>query len=37
MIPYAATIMVLVLISRRAAWIRHNMPASLGRVFRPGT
>lgn len=37
MIPYVATIVVLVLISRRAAWIRHNMPASLGRVFRPGT
>jgi ABC-type uncharacterized transport system permease subunit len=37
MIPYAATVVVLVLISRRAAWIRHNMPASLGRVFRPGT
>ena len=36
MIPYAATVVVLVLISRRAAWIRHNMPASLGRVFRPG-
>jgi hypothetical protein len=30
-------VVVLVLISRRAAWIRHNMPASLGRVFRPGT
>jgi simple sugar transport system permease protein len=37
MIPYFATIVVLVLISRRAVWIRHNMPASLGRVFRPGT
>jgi ABC-type uncharacterized transport system permease subunit len=37
MLPYAATVVVLVLISRRAAWIRHNMPASLGRVFRPGT
>jgi general nucleoside transport system permease protein len=37
MIPYLATIVVLVLISRRATWIRHNMPASLGRVFRPGT
>jgi simple sugar transport system permease protein len=37
MIPYVATVVVLVLISRRAAWIRHNMPASLGRIFRPGT
>ena len=37
MLPYLATVVVLVLISRRAAWIRHNMPASLGRVFRPGT
>ena len=37
MLPYLATVAVLVLISRRAAWIRHNMPASLGRVFRPGS
>ncbi len=37
MLPYLSTVVVLVLISRRAAWIRHNMPASLGRVFRPGT
>jgi len=37
MLPYVATVVVLVLISRRAAWIRHNMPASLGRIFRPGT
>ncbi|HXJ22371.1 MAG TPA: ABC transporter permease [Polyangia bacterium] len=37
MLPYLATVIVLVLISRRAAWIRHNMPASLGRIFRPGT
>jgi simple sugar transport system permease protein len=36
MLPYVATVVVLVLISRRAAWIRHNMPASLGRIFRPG-
>jgi ABC-type uncharacterized transport system permease subunit len=35
MLPYVATIVVLVLISRRAAFIRHNMPASLGRIFRP--
>jgi len=36
MLPYLATIVVLVLISRKAAFIRHNMPASLGRAFRPG-
>jgi simple sugar transport system permease protein len=36
MLPYVATVVVLVLISRRAAFIRHNMPASLGRIFRPG-
>jgi ABC-type uncharacterized transport system permease subunit len=35
MLPYLATIVVLVLISRRASFIRHNMPASLGRAFRP--
>jgi ABC-type uncharacterized transport system permease subunit len=37
MLPYLATVLVLVLISRRAAFIRHNMPASLGRVFRPSS
>jgi general nucleoside transport system permease protein len=26
MLPYLATILVLVLISRNAAWIRANMP-----------
>jgi simple sugar transport system permease protein len=31
MLPYLATIVVLVLISRNAAWIRANMPASLGK------
>lgn len=36
MLPYAATIVVLALISRNPAWIRLNMPASLGRPFRPG-
>ncbi len=35
MLPYVATIVVLVLISRNAAWIRANMPASLGKPFVP--
>ena len=35
MLPYIATIVVLVLISSNAAWIRANMPASLGKPFRP--
>ncbi len=35
MLPYLATILVLVLISRNAGWIRLNMPASLGRNFNP--
>jgi len=35
MLPYLATIVVLVLISRNAAWIRVNMPASLGKPFDP--
>ncbi len=37
MLPYVATIVVLVLISRNPAWIRVNMPASLGKGFWPGT
>jgi ABC-type uncharacterized transport system permease subunit len=37
MLPYLATIVVLVLISRNPAWIRINMPASLGKPFYPGT
>ena len=37
MLPYVATIVVLVLISRNAAWIRANMPASLGKPFFPGS
>ncbi|WP_323018423.1 ABC transporter permease [Castellaniella sp.] len=37
MLPYLATILVLVLISRNADWIRINMPASLGRVFNPNS
>ena len=36
MLPYLATIVVLVLISRNPAWIRANMPASLGKPFDPG-
>ena len=37
MLPYLATIVVLALISRNAAFIRLNMPASLGKPFRPGS
>ena len=37
MLPYVATIVVLALISRNPAWIRVNMPASLGKPFHPGT
>jgi len=33
MLPYLATIVVLALISRNPAWIRVNMPASLGKPF----
>ena len=36
MLPYVATIVVLVLISRNPAWIRLNMPSSLGKPFYPG-
>ncbi len=36
MLPYLATIVVLVLISRNAAFIRINMPASIGKPFFPG-
>jgi simple sugar transport system permease protein len=36
MLPYLATIVVLVLISSNATWIRVNMPASLGKPFFPG-
>ena len=35
MLPYIATIVVLALISRNAAFIRVNMPASLGKPFHP--
>jgi ABC-type uncharacterized transport system permease subunit len=37
MLPYLSTIVVLVLISRNATWIRVNMPASIGKPFHPGT
>ena len=33
MLPYLATIVVLVLISRNPEWIRLNVPASLGKPF----
>ena len=36
-LPYVATIVVLVLISRNAGFIRINMPASLGKPFFPGS
>jgi simple sugar transport system permease protein len=35
MLPYLATIVVLVLISRDINVIRINMPASLGKPFHP--
>jgi ABC-type uncharacterized transport system permease subunit len=37
MLPYAATIVVLALISRDATAIRRNSPASLGKPFHPET
>ena len=37
MLPYVATIAVLVLISRNAGFIKINMPASLGKPFFPGS
>ena len=36
MLPYLATIVVLVLISSNPLWIRLNMPSSLGKPFFPG-
>ena len=36
MLPYIATVAVLALISRNPAWIRINMPTSLGKPFSPG-
>ena len=35
MLPYVATIVVLALISRNPAFIRLNLPASLGKPFHP--
>ena len=35
-LPYVATIVVLVLISRNPLWIRVNMPSSIGKPFYPG-
>jgi simple sugar transport system permease protein len=35
-LPYLATILVLVLISRNPRWIAANMPQSLGKPFYPG-
>ncbi len=37
MLPYVSTIVVLALISRNPAWIRINMPASIGKPFYPGS
>jgi simple sugar transport system permease protein len=37
MLPYAATVLVLVLISRNPDWIRLNIPASLGKNFNPNS
>ncbi|CAN5240837.1 ABC transporter permease [soil metagenome] len=37
MLPYLSTIVVLVLISSNANFIRANMPASLGKPFFPGS
>jgi general nucleoside transport system permease protein len=37
MMPYLATIIVLVLISRNATFIKVNMPASIGKPFFPGS
>ena len=37
MLPYLATIAVLVLISRNPLWIRVNMPGSIGKPFYPGS
>jgi len=37
MLPYLATIAVLVIISRNPMWIRVNMPSSIGKPFYPGS
>ena len=36
-IGFAAVLMMLALVSRNPAWIRVNMPASLGKPFYPGS
>jgi simple sugar transport system permease protein len=35
-LPYLSTIFVLILISRKASWVRAHLPASLGKPFHPG-
>ena len=37
MLPYLATVVVLVLISRNPMWIRIHMPHSIGKPFYPGS
>ena len=37
MMPYLATVVVLVLMSRNPVWIRVNMPTSIGKPFYPGS
>jgi simple sugar transport system permease protein len=37
MLTYIAPIVVLALISRNPAFIRVNMPASIGKPFYPGS
>jgi simple sugar transport system permease protein len=37
MLPYLATVIVLVIISRNPQWIRLNMPSSIGKPFFPGS
>ncbi len=37
MMPYVATVVVLVLISRNPTWIRVNMPSAIGKPFYPGS
>ena len=37
MLPYLATILVLVIISRNPQWIRLNMPQSIGKSFHPSS
>jgi simple sugar transport system permease protein len=37
MLQYIAPIVVLALISRNPAFIRANMPASIGKPFYPGS